>query len=77
MYSQGPPPPYSTAVVSPIPAPSSSSAPLLTDTARAPDLTSIPSGGPKRGHGGARKKEPEKAGKGKKKMKNTVELQRL
>ncbi|KAH9495674.1 Disintegrin and metalloproteinase domain-containing protein 10 [Bulinus truncatus] len=74
---QGPPPPYSSAIVSPIPAPSSSSAPLLTEVSRAPDLSTIPSGGPKRGHGGARKKEPEKPSKGKKKVKNTVELQRL
>ncbi|CAL1539677.1 unnamed protein product, partial [Lymnaea stagnalis] len=79
---QEPPPPYSSSALPLTPieriAPaSSSSSPLLIEPVRAPDLTTIPSGGPKRGHGGARKKEPEKGAKGKKKGKATVEMQRL
>lgn len=49
----------------------------MIEPVRAPSMTSIPTGGPKRGHGGQRNKGEAKVGKGKKKGKNIVEMQRL
>ena len=44
----------------------------------APDLTDIPCGGPKRGHGGPRREAAQKEKtKGKKKSKGSVEMQKL
>ena len=62
-------------------APSSSqsaSAPFI-DPVGAPDLSNIPSGGPKRGHGGPRREAAKetKGGKGKKKVKGSLEMQKL